>query len=155
MTMDAAQICEHLSASFAIRPEEILEWYDGPIVAAVRCGRCESCGLLECLDWDVSTKLRIYALRPLPRAALDLYLRNREKGTCDPARPGAELYALLCAAGAPARLLAYDVANQVQVANRPFPPDEQVSAAPWRERIPARDDTRWFRLAGVPKSGRH
>lgn len=148
-------LCSHLCAEevpgLAIRPNEIIEWHDGPIVAAVRCPKCDACALLEILDWDGPRGVRIFALRPLSRAALDLYLRDVERGSCDPARAKSELHAFLSAAGAPTRLVAYDTDARALVANRAFPAGEVVSSDPWTERIPAPDDLRWFNLAGVAK----
>ena len=106
-------LCEHLCSEeipgFAIQPKDILEWDDGPITAAVRCSKCDACALLELVDRDASHRIRTFAMRPLSRAALELYLRDLERGSCDPSRLEAERHALLCAAGAPARTVAYDV----------------------------------------------
>lgn len=144
-------ICEHLCSSFSIGPDDVIEWYDGPITAALRCSRCDSCALLECLDWSDSTRIRVFAMRPVARADLALYLRNRQRGTCDPSRADAELHAFLCAAGRPSRIVAFDVDAGTQLANRPFPAGETVPQEPWPGRIPAQDDQRWFTFAGVPK----
>jgi hypothetical protein len=134
-----------------IRPDDIFEWYDGPIIAAVRCPKCDSCAILELVDREPRHPIRIFAMRPVSRDAVDLYLRNKERGSCDPSRYESELHALLCAAGAPAHLVAYDVDAGAPVASRPFPAGEALSSAPWQTRIPAPDDLRWFTLVGVPK----
>ena len=144
-------VCDDLASSFAIRPDDVIEWYDGPVIAAVRCPRCDSCAILELVDWEPPHRVRIYAMRPVSRDALDLYFRDLVRGSCDPSRRESELHALLCAAGAPARIVAYDGAGRAPIASQPFPVGVSLPSTPWRERIPEASDHRWFDFAGVPK----
>ncbi|HTO06802.1 MAG TPA: hypothetical protein VMR86_07060 [Myxococcota bacterium] len=144
-------MCEHLGSGVALRPDDILEWQDGPVSAALRCSQCDSCALLECLDLDERGQIRVFAMSPLTRAALDLYLRNVAKGSCDPSRAKAEWQALLASAGRPRHLVAYDVGIGRMISIRAFPEGEAAPNGPWPQRIPARDDPRWFTLTGLSK----
>ena len=109
----AVALCPHLRADdlahLSIDPAGMLEWWDGPVTAVARCDRCDGRGVLELLDWSRSHRVRIFALAAIEPAAVALFLRNRERGSCDLARADREVEALFASAGAVERVIAVDV----------------------------------------------
>src|SRR5262249_46598265 len=104
----AVALCAHLGspdlATLPIAPADILEWRDAPIRAITRCRECAGLGLLELVEWDRHRGVRTYALAGLEAKALPVFLRDLERGSCDPSRMAKEAEALLAAAG-PVELL--------------------------------------------------
>ena len=97
-------LCPHLGsleagAGLTIAPGEIVEWYDGPVAAIVRCAACGAPGWVELLDWSGDRAVRVFALAGLRERDAALHLRNAQKGSCDPKRGRAELEALAASAG--------------------------------------------------------
>lgn len=96
-------LCPHLASpertGLRIAPADILEWRDAPVLAIVRCDQCERLGLLELLEWDRERDVRTYALSGLDPKAAAIYLRDVERGSCDPSRLAKEREALLVSAG--------------------------------------------------------
>jgi len=152
----ALSLCEHLRADdlaqLSIDPARVLDWLDGPITAIAQCPRCDALGLLEVLDWSGSHRVRIYALAGIERAAVALFQRNRERGSCDPARADREVEALFASAGAVERVIALDVEGNTVLASASRPAGLFVPAAPWRERLPPKEDTSWFSVLGLEKA---
>ena len=132
-------LCEHLRAGapaeLSIDPDDILDWYDGPVTAVARCSRCSQLGLLGMLDWSRSHRVRIFALAGLEAQALAVYRRDVERGSCDPSRMERETAALLSSAGPVERLVAWDVHTSEVVASATRPGDLGLPDAPWRERV--------------------
>jgi hypothetical protein len=159
---DGLSLCAHLAAlapgpaPFTIAPEEILDWYDGPMQAVARCRTCGACGWLEYLDWDLDgeQRLRIFALAAIGEADVALYLRDRARGSCDAGRAPAELEALAASAGPFERLVAVDLAGPSVVAASNLEPGFTVPAGWSLDRIPKRDDNRWFARLGLEKTRR-
>ena len=68
-------LCPHLGslaagdAAFTLAAGEILEWYDGPVAAIVRCAGCGAPGWIELLDRSPlkGSGLTIERPRELPR----------------------------------------------------------------------------------------
>ena len=104
-------LCPHLAgalpspAPFALAPDEIVEWRDGPVEAVVRCRACGACGWLRLVERDAQRGLRSFALAALRIDDVALYFRNRARGSCDAARERAELDALVASAGPFERLV--------------------------------------------------
>jgi hypothetical protein len=149
-------LCAHFAslvpgpAPFTIAPEEILEYYDGPVVAVARCSLCGSCGWLELLDWE-PPRLRVFALAAIRAADVALYLRDRARGSCDVARARAELEALAASAGRFERLVALAVPELRVVAAAGLETPPHVPAGAWPERMPAPGDDRWFARLGLAR----
>ena len=155
--MDAGLVlCSHLAssdpASLAPARDDILEAYDGPVDAVVRCSVCESAALIVMLDWSRTTDLRIYAMAALDPSAFALFQRNRARGSCDASRLASELHALWASAGPAERLLAVDVRTGRVVAKARHPGGAGLPIEAWTERLPAAEDQRWFELVGLSKS---
>jgi hypothetical protein len=148
-------LCAHLAAlapgaaPFTLAPEEILDWYDGPVEAVARCTTCGACGWLELLDWDPRRRLRIYALAAIRAADVALYLRDRARGSCDVARARAELEALAASAAPCERLVALELPELRVVAVADAEPGLALPAGAWAERIPAPAASRWFARLGL------
>jgi hypothetical protein len=153
----ALSLCAHLAAlapgaaPLRLAPDEILDWYDGPVEAVLRCPRCGACGWLELLDWEPRRRLRVFVLAALREVAVALYLRNRARGSCDVARARAELAALAASAGPCERLLALELPELRIVAAAGVGPGLVLPAGAWAERIPAPEDGRWFARLGLAK----
>ena len=105
-------LCAHLAAvapgpaPFTLAPDEIIEWWDGPVASIVRCRSCGACGWLQLVDPDPGPGLlRRFTLAALRAEDVALYFRNRARGSCDVARAGAELEALAACAGPDERLV--------------------------------------------------
>jgi hypothetical protein len=151
-------LCPHLgsleagAAALTIAPDEIVAWYDGPVEAIVRCGACGAPAWAELLDWSWDRAVRVFALAGLRERDVALYLRDATKGSCDPKRARAELEALAAAAGPFERLVAWHARDERVLAAAPLPPGRPLPAGDWAERIPARDDTRWFACLGLDKA---
>jgi hypothetical protein len=96
-------LCPHLASpaltELRIAAADILEWRDAPVLAIVRCDRCDGLGLVELLEWDRPRDVRTYALSSLDPKAAAIYLRDVERGSCDPNRLAKEREALLVSAG--------------------------------------------------------
>ena len=153
-------LCAHLAAAapgpvpFALVPDEIVEWWNGPVEAVVRCRSCGACGWLELVDRDPQQELRIFALAALRNDAVALYFHARARGSCDVARARAELEALAASAGPFERLVALNEDASELVAVAIHPPDLVVGGAPWTERLPEAEDSRWFTRLGLEKGAR-
>lgn len=149
-------LCRHLTsprlASLSIDAGDVVEWDDGPVVAVARCAVCGGAALLELLDWSATRRVRVYSLAGLDAAAIALFRRNQERGSCDLQRQSRELEALLFSAGPVERIVALDVETRAVLASGPRSPALRLPAAPWRERIPARDDVTWFAGLGLDKA---
>ena len=152
----AVALCPHLRADdlaqLSIDPARVLEWWGGPVSAVARCDRCDGHGLLEMIDWSRSQRVRIYALAAIEAAAVALFLRNRERGSCDLSRADREVEALFASAGAVERVVALDVDRNVVLATAPRPEGLFLPAAPWRERLLPEADATWFARLGIEKS---
>lgn len=151
-------LCPHLgsleagAAAFTIAPDEIVEWYDGPAEAIVRCRACGAPAWAELLDWSRDRAVRVFALAGLRERDAALYLRNASKGSCDPKRRCAELEALAAAAGPFERLFAWHAHDERVLAATPLPRLRTLPSGAWAERIPARDDAGWFACLGLDKA---
>jgi hypothetical protein len=146
-------LCPHLGtagAAFTIAPGEILEWHDGPVAAIVRCRACGAPGWIELLDRSPDGAVRVFALAGLRERDAALYLRDAQKGSCDPQRGRAELEALAAAAGPFARLVAWDARAERVIAVAPL--ERTVPSGGWPARMPAREDTDWFDRLGLDKA---
>ncbi len=159
---DDLTLCPHLAAlapgpaPFTLAPAEILDWYDGPLEAVVRCRSCGACGWLEFLDWDHfgELRLRIYALAAISEADVALYLRDRARGSCDAGRARAELEALVASAGPFERLVAVDNDDLSIVAASNLEPGFAVPDGWPLDRMPDPGDGRWFARLGLEKASR-
>jgi hypothetical protein len=151
-------LCPHLgaleagAAAFTIAPDQIAAWYDGPVEAIVRCAACRAPAWVELLDWSRDRAVRVFALAGLRERDAALYLRNATKGSCDPKRGRAELEALAAAAGPFERLFAWHAREERVLAAAPLPQHPAVASGDWTERMPARDDARWFACLGLDKA---
>lgn len=152
----AVALCAHMRAGdlaqLSIEAADVLEWFDGPITAIAQCPHCDALGLLELLDWSRSHRVRIYALAAIDPAAVALFHRNRERGSCDLARADREVEALFATTGAVERVIALDVEGNTVLATAPRPAGLFLPAAPWRERLLPNADAAWFRELGLEKS---
>jgi hypothetical protein len=150
-------LCEHLRSlglrSLPIESADVLEWFDGPVVAVVRCRDCTGAGLVAMLDWNASHTVRVFGLAAFELQVLAVFLRNTRNGSCDVSRLGRERYALLSSAGPAERLVAIDVAANEVRAVAPYPREGGLPTEPLEERLPRGDDEQWFKLAGLSKSG--
>jgi hypothetical protein len=151
-------LCAHLAAlapgpaPFSSPSGEILDWYDGPIVAVVRCRACGACGWLELVDWDPRRPVRVFALAALRVADVALYFRARAHGSCDVARSRAELEALAASAGPFERVVALEQWPELRIVAVSEP--AAGLAAPGGasiERLPALEDGRWFARLGLAR----
>lgn len=122
------------------------------LTAIAQCARCDGLGLLELLDWSRSRRVRIYALAGIERAAVALFERNRERGSCDLSRADREVEALFWSAGAVERVLALDVEGNAVLAAASRPSGLSLPSAPWRERLLEEADASWFMRLGLEKS---
>ena len=149
-------LCPHLRAdtlaALGIDPADVLEWFDGPVSAVARCERGDGLGLLALLDWSCSHRVRIYALAAIDAAALALFRRNRERGSCDLSRADRETEAFFASAGPVERVIALDADRNAVLATAPRPAGLFLPVAPWRERLPPETDTAWFETLGIDKS---
>lgn len=152
----AIALCEHLASDALPRvemaPADVLDWYDGPVVAVVRCSRCRALALFVMLDWSLGHDLRIFAAAALEAEALEIFRRDAQRGSCDVTRPDREVHALLSAAGPAERLVAVDVASGAVRASAASPRESGLPGGPWQERLPPEGDDEWFRHVGLPKA---
>jgi hypothetical protein len=155
---DDLRLCPHLASigpgppPFTLSAEEVLDWYDGPVEAVLRCTRCDACGWLELIDWDPRRTLRVFALAALRAADVALYLRNTARGSCDIARARAEREALEASAGPFERLLALELPGLRVRAAAELEPGFVPPPGAWAERLPAAGDPRWFARLDLDKS---
>lgn len=150
-------LCAHLSAlAPGDAPPEIAHAFlfqDGPIDAVARCHDCGAQALLRLLDWAPPRyALRIYALAALRADDSALFLRNLERGSCQVARAGAELAALIAAAGPNERLVALDLARERVAAAAALPRGSVCEPGDFPARLPRASDARWFAALGIEKT---
>jgi hypothetical protein len=81
-------------------------------------------------------------------------LRDRARGSCDAGRAPAEFEALAASAGPFERMIAVDLAGRSIVAASNLEPGFTVPAGWSLDRIPRRDDNRWFARLGLAKTRR-
>ena len=152
----AVSLCEHLRAddlaSLSIDPADVLAWFDGPVTAIAQCPRCGALGLLELLDWSRSHRVRILALAGIERAAVALFHRNRERGSCDVSRADREVEALFASAGAVERVIALDCDDDAVLATVSRPDGLHLPSAPWQDRLLPETDATWFERLGLDKA---
>jgi hypothetical protein len=150
-------LCPHLAAvapgpaPFTIAPDEILAFEGGPLLAVARCRTCRACGWLERLEGGGAGPLRRFSLAAIREADVALYLRDRARGSCDVARERAELEALAASCGPFERIVALELPELRVVAAADVGPAFAPPAGAWSERIPAREDARWFARLGLAK----
>jgi hypothetical protein len=149
-------LCAHLRsdslASLRCEPRDVIDWDDGPVLAAARCPACGGAALLELLDWSRSRRVRVFALAAIDPAAVALFQKNCGRGSCDLARAGRELEALLFSAGPVERLVALDADTGEVVASAPREPGVPLPSGPFRERVLPEGDTLWFSRLGLAKT---
>lgn len=150
------RLCTHLSSPLlprlARQADDVLDWEAGATVAVVRCPDCDACGLLELLDWTPDGRVRVFALCALGADEVALFQRDVQRGSCDPARMTLEQQALFASAGPAERVIALDAHGEALLANAAWPDGTPQPNAPWRERLPAHADTRWFEHLGLEKT---
>jgi ribosomal protein S18 acetylase RimI-like enzyme len=149
-------LCEHLIriAPRTHAPDVVhaFLFQNGPIDAIVRCGRCGAHALLRMVDWaPPDFRLRVYAFAALRQEDSALYLRNLERGSCQASRAGAELDALVSAAGPTQQLVAVDWRRERVIAAGAPPKHLAGEPGAYPERLPAADDVRWFEILGLDK----
>jgi len=151
-------LCRHLAsleaggAGFALAPDEILDWDDGPVEAIVRCALCGAPAWLEAIDGSRDRSVRVFALAGLRAADVAVYQRSAGKGSCDPKRQPAERAALAAAAGPFERLVAFQLREERVLAAAPLAPPERLPSGGWPARLPAAGDARWFERLGLDKA---
>jgi hypothetical protein len=156
----APSLCPHLdalapgAAPFTLAPEEIFDFWHGPVEAVARCASCGACAWLELLDEEPVGRTRIFALAPILDADVALYLRDRARGSCDVARGRAELEALAAASGPVAWLVALAPEERRVVAAERVGPELALPRGAWPARMPAPEDARWFARLGLAKPRR-
>lgn len=98
--IDARETCgsDHVWDWFnlnLLNPRSDIEYWQGPVVAALTCGRCDTRGLIWTQAWggDKLAK-RVYWLTPCPGSIFDRFLKNQTNGTCQASRAHDELLAL-------------------------------------------------------------
>jgi hypothetical protein len=155
MNPDVA-LCRHLAspalAALRIEPDDVIEWDGGPVLAVARCAVCGGAALLELLDWSATRRVRVFASSGIDPEAIALFVRNRERGSCDLQRQARETEALLFSAGPVERILALDVETRAVLASAARSAAVPVPSVPWRERIPAASDATWFARVGLDKA---
>lgn len=153
-------LCGHLAAlsagepAFTIAPAEIVDWYDGPVEAIVRCRMCGAVGWIELLDWTPDQAVRVFALAGLRPQDASAYLDNRRNGSCDVKRSRAELEALAACAGPFERLFAWNVSSAHVLAATALPHELPLPSGEWSKRLPSPADTTWFACLGLEKTPR-
>lgn len=149
-------LCEHLRslelAALPVDSDDILEWYDGPVVAIVRCHLCAAAGLITMLDWNASHVVRVFGLAAFQTEVLQVFVRNTNRGSCDVSRFEREVHALLSSAGPAERLVVLDVRTNEVRAVAPYPHKGGLPTGRWDEHLPREDEDEWFTLAGLSKS---
>jgi len=137
------RLCAHLAAlapaQLPIDPADILDWYDGPISAVVRCTRCGGAGILELIDCDQAAGTRGFTLAGLEPEAFAVYRRNVDRGSCDPARLARETAALYACAGPVERLVTLRASDGAVLQAGPAPAGFHLPDATREQRLSARD----------------
>ncbi len=152
------RLCEHLMRlrPHAFQPEIVhaFVFQNGVVDAIVTC-ECGSHALMRMTDWaPPDFTLRTYALSPLRNEDTALYLRNLERGSCQPTRASAELDALVAAAGPVQQIFAVDTRRErILAAGRP-PQQLAREPGPFPQRLPSADDRAWFETLGLDKLGK-
>lgn len=149
------ELCAHLGGDgfeeCAFEARDLLDWYDGPVAAVVRCLDCPGRALVQLIDWSRSHVVRVFSLAALSGEAHETYLRNVDKGSCDPGRLTLEREALVASAGPACRIVAIDVDSHAVVASAPRAPSLAIPIGTWQERLPPEEDPSWFKALGLEK----
>lgn len=154
------RLCAHLASSepgvtpFALC--DTLDFYDGSVIASVRCTACGSLALLRVVDF--SNAACLFAVRAVSAPALAQYARDaasREDGEgvgAESERFHERLDRLFSTAGAPERLIACGSAHDLDlIAAMPWPADGGRVDSRWDESFPGPDDDAWFARLGLDK----
>jgi hypothetical protein len=98
--IDASETCgsDHVWDWFnfnLLNPRSDIEYWQGPVVAALTCRRCETRGLIWTQAWGgYKLAKRVYWLTPCSGLVFDHYLKNQANGSCQVSRAHDELVAL-------------------------------------------------------------
>lgn len=143
----ALRLCAHLASSalsaLPLQPDDVLDWYDGPLLAVARCADCDGAALLEFLDWRAGGRERVFAMCAIDAEAVALHARDVRRGSCDLSRAARELEALVASAGPPERLVARAQDGSV-CASVPWPAGATLPREDLRERVTRTGTSRWL-----------
>jgi GNAT superfamily N-acetyltransferase len=107
---------------------------------------------MRLVDWaPPDFTLRVYALSALKSEDCAVYLRNAARGSCQVSRAGAEVDALVAAAGPVQELFAVDTRRERVIASGRPTRELGREPAPFPERLPPQGDVRWFEHLGLEK----
>ena len=96
--MIASCVSNHEWAWFednAEKPRSDIEYWQGPVIAALACQHCESRGLIWAqAGGGENLSKRVYHLATCPGSVFDRFLKNQAHGSCQVSRAHEELLAL-------------------------------------------------------------
>jgi hypothetical protein len=132
--------CAHLAASaplpYPFDVEVVLDDQAGITDAIVRCRTCRQAYLIELLDWSgPHFERRIYRTSLLDDDVIERFTHNRNSGSCDVNRAGAEWHAVQAQARLTDLELSLDTRRALLLAARRLPPDSDIPMAHWRARL--------------------
>ena len=132
--------CAHLTTNAAVAypfdVEMVLDEQVGMTDAIIRCRVCRQAYLIEMLDWAGPNRVqRTYRTSLLDDDVIDRYKRDRNRGSCDVNRAGAEWYAVQNESRLTDLELTLDTRTATLLEGRRFPAATDIPMAHWRQRL--------------------
>lgn len=125
----------------------VLDQWQGPTDAVVRCGVCGEVALLRLLHWSGRNLCtRIYALASIDSAAFAVFVRNMRSASCDLSRHGAEVQALMATAAPVSEGLIVLVPEMQVLATLDLGEIGKIAIKSWRDIAPVENDPRWLAI---------
>lgn len=132
--------CAHLTtdttAPYPFDVEMVLDEQVGITDAIIRCRVCHQAYLIEMLDWSGPHQVqRTYRTSLLDDDVIDRYKRDRNRGSCDINRAGAEWQAVQNESRLTDLELTLDTRTATLLAGRRLPAATDIPMAHWRQRL--------------------
>lgn len=139
--------CRHtwLRQGELLEPAFIIDDWQGPTDAVVRCRDCGHFMLLRLLHWrGRNLATRIFALADLDDQAVTVFLRNMKSAFCDLSRHGAEADMLIATASAITGGVILEAPQLHVLAPLGTAELGNPKLESWRKQAPDPDDPKWL-----------
>jgi hypothetical protein len=132
--------CVHLTTPapvpYPFDVEIVLDEQLGITDAVIRCHTCRQAYLIEMLEWSgPQLGRRTYRTSLLDDDAIEGYVHNRNRGSCDVNRAGAEWFAVQAQARLTDLELTLDTRNALLLASHQMASVTDIPMAHWRARL--------------------
>jgi hypothetical protein len=133
-----SHVCAHLATvgAYPFAVVTVLDDQSGMTDAIIRCRSCGEALLIEMLDWQPPRfDIRTFRTSRINEDVIAQFLHNRDRGSCDVNRAGAEWQAVRAQAQLSDFELTLDVRQSHVVGARHLGADAEIPMGHWRERL--------------------